>query len=103
MGSLTWLWVLFHFFVAILIKAPLPYVAVVTVGIFRWPLAAIEVSVMKSRGKYKPTIKDGRQFVVHILADEKTIFSFNLSGSFNFWFEKEASSIGITFFKMDQS
>ena len=103
MGSLTWLWVLFHVFVAILIKAPLPYVAVVTVGIFRWPLAAIKVSVMKSRGKYKPTIKDGRQFVVDILADEKTIFSFNLSGSFNFWFEKEANSIGITFFKMDQS
>ena len=84
MGSLTWIWVLFHVFVAIIIKAPLPYVAVVTVGIFRWPMAVIEVSVMKSGGKYKPAIKDGRQFVVDILADEKTIFSFNLSGSFNF-------------------
>ena len=31
MESLIWLWVLFHVFVAILIKAPLPYVAVVTV------------------------------------------------------------------------
>ena len=47
-------------------------------------MAAIEVSVTKSGGKYKPAIKDGRQFVVDILADEKTIFSFNLSGSFNF-------------------
>ena len=103
MGSLTWIWVLFHVFVAIIIKAPLPYVAVVTVGIFRWPMAVIEVSVMKSGGKYKPAIKDGRQFVVDILADEKTIFSFNLSGSFNFWFQKEASSMGIMFIKMDQS
>ena len=77
--------------------------SIVTVGIFRWTLAAIEVSVMKSSGKYKPAIKDGRQFIVDILADEKTIFSFSLSGSFNFWFEKEASSMGITFFKMDQS
>ena len=34
MGFLIWLRVLFHVFVAILIKAPLPYVAVVTVGIF---------------------------------------------------------------------
>ena len=39
-----WLWVLFHVFVAILIKAPLPYVVAVTVGIFRWTLAANELS-----------------------------------------------------------
>ena len=45
-GFLIWFWVLFHVFVAILIliKAPLPYVVVGTVGIFRWPLAANEVS-----------------------------------------------------------
>ena len=43
-GSLIWLWVLFHVFVAILIKAPLQYIAVVTERIFRWPLAANEVS-----------------------------------------------------------
>ena len=44
MGSLIWLWVLFHVFVAILITTPLPYVTVVTVGIFRWLVAANEIS-----------------------------------------------------------
>ena len=44
MGSLIWLWLLFHVFVAILIKVPLPYVVLVTVGIFRWPLDVNEVS-----------------------------------------------------------
>ena len=44
MGSLIWLWVLFHVFPAILIKAPSPYVVVGIVGIFRWPLAANKVS-----------------------------------------------------------
>ena len=39
-----WLWLLFHVFVAILIKAPLPYVVVVTVGIFRWTLDELQMN-----------------------------------------------------------
>ena len=35
MVSLIWLLVLFHVFVVMLIKAPLPYAVAVTVGIFR--------------------------------------------------------------------
>ena len=59
MGSLIWLQILFHVFVAILIKAPLHTnkVVVVSAGIFRRPLVVI---VMRTGGKYKPAIKDGR-------------------------------------------
>ena len=58
---------------------------------------------MTSGEKYKTAIKDGR-CVVHILADENTSFNSNFIGKFhNFWFEKERSSMGITFFKMNQS
>ena len=61
MGFLIWLRVLFHVFVAILIKAPLPYVAVVTVGIFLHELGSKwNFIVMNSGGKYKVAIKDGR-------------------------------------------
>ena len=64
---------------AIILKAVLPYVVVVTVGIFRRPLITI---VMRSGGKYTPAIKDGRLFVVDIFADEKNIFNFNLIRKF---------------------
>ena len=43
MGSLIWLSKSFYVFVALLIKVPLPYVAVVTVRVFRWPLVINEV------------------------------------------------------------
>ena len=59
---------------------------------------------MKSGGKYKLAIKDGRQLVVDTLADEKTIFNFNFIRKFhNFLFEKERNSMGIIFFKINQS
>ena len=60
MGSLIWVAVLFHVFVVVLIKAPLPYVAVVTKGFFRWPLAANEVHSYEKWGKYEPAMRDGR-------------------------------------------
>ena len=44
MGSLIWLSKSFYVFVALLIKVPLSYVAVVTVRVFRWPLVINEVS-----------------------------------------------------------
>lgn len=44
MGSLIWLSKSFYVFVALLIKVLLPYVAVVTVRVFRWPLVINEVS-----------------------------------------------------------
>ena len=38
---------------------------------------------MKSVGGYKPAIKGGRQLVVNILADGKTIFNFNFIRKFH--------------------
>ena len=38
--------ILSYVFLAILIKASLPYVVVLTVGFFRWPLVANEVSLV---------------------------------------------------------
>ena len=43
-GFLVCLWMLLHVLVTILIKALLPYVFVVTLGIYRQPLAADKVS-----------------------------------------------------------
>ena len=58
---------------------------------------------MRSGGKYKSAIKDGRKFVVAIFADDKTIFNFNfIRESYHFLFEKERISMGITLFKMNQ-
>ena len=37
---------------------------------------------MRSGGQYKPAILDGKQYFDDNFSDEKTIFSFNLSGIF---------------------
>ena len=81
---------LFHVFVAILpMKAPWPYVVVVTEGLFKSPLVANEVYRINGR-KYKPAIKDRRTFAVDIFADEKTIFNFNFTRKFqHFWYDQK--------------
>ena len=43
-GSLIWLWILLHAFVAIFKKVPLLYVVIAAVGICRWNIVANEVS-----------------------------------------------------------
>ena len=40
---------------------------------------------MRSVEKYKPAIKDGRQFVVYLFADKKAIFNFNFLTKFHYF------------------
>ena len=58
--------------------------------------------VMKSEGKYKPAIKDGRYLVDNIFFDKKTIFNFyfaNIISQLLIW----KIGMGITFFNTNES
>ena len=85
-GSLIWLWILLHAFVAIFIKVPLLYVVTAAVGICRWNVVANEVSQSwEMKENTNQLLKIGsnmlltdllmkRKFSISILSEIFTIF-----------------------------